>query len=455
MSDGAFFVKRYSKAPVRFVKEVLGVENLETWQEQVLTDLAQGIQRIAVSSGHGIGKTALTAWINLWFISTRPNPQIVVTANTDSQLKTKTWRELAKWHKRSKNEEWFKWTATKFFLLDSPEDWFSSAIPWSENNSEAFAGTHEKHLLYIFDEASAIADIIWEVSEGAMTTSGALWIAFGNPTRNTGKFSQCFGKFRHRWKNYRIDSREVSITDKKQIQDWIEDYGEDSDFVRIRVKGEFPRAGTNQFISSEDVNNCVEYVAEGYQEQPVVMAVDVARFGDDQSVVCIRQGRKVFELLKWRNLDLMTTASKVFELYEEWNPRLIFIDGVGVGGGVVDRLKQLLPEKYIFEVNAGHRAEEAETYYNKRAEMWGNMRAALQGGIEIPRDSELCDDLTGLEYGFDNKNRIQLEKKEDMKRRGLASPDCGDALSMTYTKRVLKEVKVKTIRRYSKGSYMG
>jgi hypothetical protein len=287
----------------------------DAWQHDILTKLGEEIRRrdradavleairVAVASGHGIGKTALIAWIILWFMSTRPNPQVVVTANTESQLTKKTWRELSKWHKRAINADWFTWSATSFKFVERPDTWFASAIPWSEHNSEAFAGTHEKHVLVIYDEGSAIADIIWEVTEGAMTTPGAMWIVFGNPTKNTGRFRECFGRFRHRWITRQIDSRTAKMASKAQIDQWIDDYGEDSDFVRIRVKGEFPRAGSNQFIASDVAEAATKYKAEGFSEFPIVMGVDVARFGDDQTVIAIRQGRRLLPLIKYRGLD--------------------------------------------------------------------------------------------------------------------------------------------------------
>lgn len=428
--DAVFIAETYFDDPVGYVKDVIGAEP-DVWQADVMNDIV-GNQRAAVASGHGIGKTALIAWILHWFISTRPDPQIVATANTKNQLDSKTWRELAKWNKQALNGAWFEHTATRFSLKDSPDTWFASAIPWTEHNSESFAGTHEEHVLVLFDEASNIASVIWDVVEGAMTTPGAKWVAFGNPTRNTGAFRECFGKFRHRWKTRQIDSRTAKMCDTQQVQKWIDDYGEDSDFVRVRVRGEFPRAGSNQFISGEYVDNCVKYRAQGFESLPKVMAVDVARFGDDNSVICRRQGRKVFPLDKFSGLDTMQLAGKVAAAINAWKPDVVVVDGVGIGAGVVDRLVMLGYKSIVVEMNGGSAPDDPVTYYNKRAECWGVMREALKVGVEIPDDRELKDDLIGPEYGFTAKQQIQLEKKEDMKRRGLPSPDCGDALSMTY-----------------------
>lgn len=434
--DAAFIATTYFSNPVGYVRDVLRADP-DVWQVDILNEAA-GNKRVAVASGHGIGKTAAIAWIVHWFISTRPDPQIVVTANTKNQLDSKTWRELAKWNKQALNADWFEHTATRFSLKDSPETWFASAIPWTEHNSESFAGTHAEHVLVIFDEASNIAQIIWDVVEGAMTTPGAKWVAFGNPTRNTGAFRECFGRFRHRWITRQIDSRTAKMCDAAQIQQWIDDYGEDSDFVRVRVRGEFPRAGSNQYISSEYVDSSVAYRAEGFESQPKILAVDVARFGDDSSVLCCRQGRKVFPLKKFKGLDTMQLADKVIEAINDLSPDAVVVDGVGVGAGVVDRLNQLGYGRLITEINGGYAPNDPITYFNKRAELWGLMREALRVGLEIPDDRELRDDLVGPEYGFTAKQQIQLEKKEDMKKRGLSSPDCGDALAMTFAVTVME-----------------
>lgn len=409
----------------------------DDWQADILRDIGSGsltVQealQIAVRSGHGIGKTALIAWLILWFMSTRPHPQIVVTANTTIQLNTKTWRELAKWHKQAINQHWFKWTATKFYHVSHPETWFAVAVPWSKERSEAFAGTHEQHVLVIYDEASAIDDVIWEVTEGVMSTTGAIWIAFGNPTRNTGRFSECFGKYRHRWITREIDSRTAKKANKAQIQQWIDDYGEDSDFVRVRVRGMEPRAGSLQFISSEVVANAMSRVILDHEVlyAPVVMGCDVARFGDDQCIITVRQGLKMHYQKTYRGIDTMQYASYIIEEMGRCHADIVFVDEGGLGAGVIDRLRQL-GYRNVIGVNFGSSATKKQ-YANKRAEMWGEMRDWLELASIID-DNELRDDLTGPEYGFNAREQYQLERKEDMKSRGLASPDKGDSLALTF-----------------------
>lgn len=410
----------------------------DTWQkaqqdrvsESILRD-PLGTVREAIASGHGIGKSAEVAWLILWAMSTRPHLNGVVTANTTTQLTTKTWRELALWHKRMINRHWFKWSATKFAHVDHPETWFCNAVPNTEHNSEAFAGLHGQHVLIIYDEASGIPDLIWQVSEGAMTDPRAMWFVFGNPTKNTGKFREIFAND-SRWTRHQIDSRTCKMTNKSEIAEQIAEYGEDSDFCRVRIKGQFPRVGSMQFISSEICDTCMlsEARYESFFQLPIVLGVDVARFGEDKTVIAVRQGRKVVELHRYRDLDTMQVAAKTVQAIREYSPTAVFVDGVGIGAGVVDRLRMLGHD--IIEVNAGVKPNDEKTYYNKRAEMWDRMRIQMTEGMDIPNDADLRKALIGIEFGYDDKERMRLERKQDMKKRGLESPDDGDAIAYTY-----------------------
>ncbi len=409
----------------------------DTWQLQQMADIHQhmvndplAIFMDATASGHGIGKSAQSAWIQLWMMSTRPHLNGVITANTFPQLKTKTWRELAVWHKRAINKHWFTWTETKFFHKDHPETWFISPIANSEHNSEAFAGQHAEHALIIYDEASAIPDKIWEVSSGVKDPR-TMWFVFGNPTQNTGRFRQCFGRQKHRWNTRHVDSREAKMPNKDELQKDVDEYGEDSDFVRVRIRGVFPRLGDEQFISSEVVEHAQKRDLEVPLGTPKILGVDVARFGDDQTVFARRHGRKLEPLIKLRGLDTMQVAARVIEEAKKNRVDVIMIDGVGLGAGVVDRCRQLGYE--VVEVLSGHAPdnENKDVVYNKRAEMWYRMRDWLDTA-DIPDDNELYDDLTQIKALYDSKHRIQLEKKSDLKKRGLASPDCADALALTF-----------------------
>ena len=428
----------------------------EPWQREVLEKLGRGLEqrdatpdeavRLAVASGHGIGKSALVAWVILWAMSTLSDTRGIVTANTEGQLRTKTWPELAKWHALSINRSWFTYTATSLQSSRPGRDrtWRVDAITWSENNTEAIAGLHNKgkRAFALFDEASSIADGVWETIEGALTDAGTdlFWLAFGNPTRTTGRFRECFagGRFAHRWQPQQIDSRSVSMTNKAQIATWVHDYGEDSDFVRVRVKGEFPRAGTMQFIDSERVAEAVSRELFKDPTAALVMGVDIARQGEDQTVIRFRRGldARSIPAVKFRVPDLMVTAGRVMELVNSYEPDAVFVDGTGIGWGVVDRLSQLgcsTVRGVDFGAGADRTdgSEAAVRYANKRAEMWGHMKEWCKFGC-LPDDRALSADLTAVDYGYDATDAIRLERKDDMRKRGLASPDDGDALALTF-----------------------
>jgi hypothetical protein len=412
----------------------------DEWQRNFLSDIAAKLRndpdanvREATASGHGIGKTTVTAWLCIWAMSTRAHLSGVVTANTMSQLSTKTWRELALWYKRAINRHWFKWSATKFWHVKDPETWFISAEPNTEHNSEAFAGRHSKYKLIIFDEASSIPDKIWEVTEGALTDPRSIWCVFGNPTRSTGRFKACFEYDSKRWGTRHVDSRTAKMTNKTELQEWIDAYGIDSDFVRVRILGLFPRFGAMQFISTEVVDTAMltEIPYEAWCLSPIVIGVDVARYGMDQSCIAVRQGRKLHEMKKYRELNTMQLSAEVIATMRQYDrAAAVFVDGVGVGAGVVDRLQML--GHPVIEVNGGSTAYDDIVFYNRTAEMWSRMRDWLKGADLPPKDSGLRLALIGREFTYDNKDRIRLERKADMRKRGLESPDEADALSHTF-----------------------
>lgn len=436
---------------------LVGVEGPREWQADVMEDIREHLEnsetryeplRIAVASGHGIGKSALISMLIDWGSDTCEDTRIVITANTEQQLRTKTWPEVLKWRNLSIARDWWKPTKTGIFSVvpGHGENWRVDAVTWSENNTEAFAGLHNigKRIIVITDESSTIADKVWEVIEGALTDEGTelIWIAFGNPTRNTGRFRECFGRFRHLWKTRHIDSRTVEGTNKKYLAELVETYGEDSDIVKVRVRGQFPSASSMQFIPTHLVEAARSRTITPPYDEPLVMGVDVARFGDDASTIYFRRGRdaKTIPPERMRQVDTMQLAARVAELQRQHGAVAIFVDEGGIGAGVVDRLKMLgvpvfgvqFGGKPLGAVNLGEGVKVA----NRRAEMWAVLRSWINDGA-IPDDQQLQDDLTGLEYGFNTRDEILLEKKEHMKERGLSSPDDGDGLALTFAMPVM------------------
>ena len=453
----------FSNDPLEFVRRVFpwGEGELklspgpEPWQTDLLMAISKGLLtpqeaiQIATTSGHGVGKSALVSWIILWAMSTLEDTVGVVTANTETQLRTKTWVQLAKWFRLFVGNELFRMTATAIFSRDPAHErtWRVDQVPWSVNNMEAFAGLHNqgKRILVVFDEASGIEDAIWETTEGALTDQNTqiLWLVFGNPTRNKGRFRECFpgGRFGHRWKHYRVDSRQVSFTNKVQIDRWIQDYGEDHDFVRVRVKGIFPRIDAESFIPYDLARSAVGRAIELPLGFPVVLGVDVGRFGDDPSVIYPRKGRDASSLPieVYASIDTQQFAMRVLNASHRHAASFIFVDEGGVGGGVVDRLREMRAPVIGVDFGSkpdGINIERGIKYANKRSEIWGGMKDWLAVGSIHERapgvDTPIVDELTGPNYAMNMREEIQLESKRDMRRRSVGSPNVADALACTF-----------------------
>lgn len=427
--------------------ELSDFDGPDQWQIDTLNAIGEKLKageitvqeaiQIAIASGHGIGKSALVSWIILWAISTYEDTKGVVTANTENQLKTKTWAELAKWYRLCITKHWFELTATAIFSRDPNHEktWRVDMVPWSERNTEAFAGLHNKgkRILLIFDEASAINDLIWEVSEGALTDSNTeiIWCCFGNPTQNIGRFRECFGKFRHRWITRQIDSRTVKMTNKAQLQKWVDDYGEDSDFVRVRVRGVFPSASSNALIGPEEVEAAMKrhYSADKYEFAGKVLGVDVARQGDDSSVIIKRQGLAAFPARVLRIPDTMLLAGQVGQDIMAWQADGVFVDETGgYGAGVIDALRQT--KFNPIGVHFSGKPIDAR-YFNKRSEMWFEMVNWIKAGGALPDDPELAEELCAATYTFQG-DKFRLCDKDDIKELIGRSPDKADALALTF-----------------------
>ena len=449
------FIAGFTQDPLGFVLaafewgqgELKNFAGPDEWQREILTDIGKRLRdgrinaseavQVAVASGHGIGKSALVSWLILWAIATHEDTKGVVTANTENQLKTKTWAELAKWFRLCLVKHWFELTATALFSRDQAHEktWRIDMVPWSERNTEAFAGLHNKgkRILLVFDEASAIPDLIWEVSEGALTDSDTeiIWCCFGNPTLNTGRFRECFGRFRHRWATRQIDSRTVAMTNKAQLQKWVDDYGEDSDFVRVRVRGVFPSSSANALLGPDEVESAMSrhYDVTQYEFAAKILGVDVARQGDDSSVIFPRQGRVAFKPRMLRIPDTMLVAQQVGLSMDKWKPDAVFVDSTGgYGVGVVDALRQI--NKSPIEVYFSGRALDPR-YFNKRSEMWFEMAKWVKDGGALPRDQELAEELIAATYTFQG-DKFRLGDKDDIKDLIGRSPDKADALALTF-----------------------
>jgi len=442
-----------SDDPLAFVNLAFPDIKPEKWQREVLEHIGNTLQEnarldrwkavmIATASGNGIGKSALLAWIILWGLIAFEDTLSVVTAGSEAQLRTRLWGELSKWHSRLPKalRDQFTLTATALFATAAERTWRCDARPWTERNKEAFSGLHnfQKRVLVIFDECSMIPDTIWDATSAMLSDTGTeiVWACFGNPTRNSGRFPMLFppGKFADMWKYFRVDSRQVSLTDKAAIEEKLSFYGPESNYARSHVYGLFPLATATQLIPVDVVEAAaVRRDALAHPSDAVIIGVDVASgHGTDVSVAAVRKGHdaRSYGQHKFPGVDPIALSYEVAALANKVGADAVHVDATGVGEGTAARLRELgLP---VHPVYLGSRAPSQGDVRcaNMRAYCWTMMAAWVKVGA-IVNDAELKAQLCAPEYG-ESAQGLVIEKKEHMRERGLASPDCADALSLTF-----------------------
>jgi hypothetical protein len=427
----------------------------DVWQTEFLTRLGQHVKqrrfnghdavapiRMAVSSGHGIGKSVLVAWLVNWIMSTRPHCQGTVSANTFTQLETKTWAAIQRWTKLCLTGHWFLVTSNRMYHPSYKESWFVAPQSSREENSEAFAGQHaaDSTSFYLLDEDSAIPDVIHDVAEGGLTDGEPMTFRFGNPTRNSGSFYQaCFGSARDRWDTVIVDSRTSKFSNKALIQEWIDDYGEDSDFVRVRVRGLPPSASDAQFIDATRVYAAQKRAVHVLPDEPLVAGVDVSGGGSAWTVCRFRRGadarslppiRITGQATRDRNHVIAILAERLRDQHPERKIAAMFIDSA-FGSPIVERL-HVLGYENVHEVNFGGESPNPHQA-NMRAFIWNKQKDWLLTGAIPEKDVRLESDLTGPGFHLNKKDQLVLESKQSMVERGVASPDDGDALALTFT----------------------
>lgn len=428
----------------------------EEWQRELLQDLGKHIEdnmdrrdlgldmevwRSAIASGHGIGKSAIVAWLIYFLMSTRADTRGAVTASTQFQLEDKTWPELAKWHALAINSHWFKWTATTFSFAAYPEEkqknYRTTAASVSEHNTEAFAGLHNegKTVFVIFDEASGVFSKIWSVAEGALTDGEAFFFAFGNPTKPDGEFADCFDKHQGMYRTRHIDSRSVRFTNKNALNDILRKYGEDSDEAKIRVLGKFPSSSMDNFIPAEAVDLARERESHYDPGAALIMGVDGSRTQTgDKFRISYRQGRdarsrRSIEFPGMRSIEAYRIVSAEAD---KTRPDAIVIEGSGPTTGLIDLLRAA---RYpVFEVYPGAPSNIIERYQNNRAEWWDAMREWLWTEGVLPEECpNLRRELISVRFGTQRQTqKMFIESKKDMADRGLPSPDEADSLMLTF-----------------------
>lgn len=455
----------YAEHPVEFVIDIIGAT-----PDDIQADILQSVQdnpMTSVRSGHGIGKSTVEAWTVIWFIATRPFPKIPCTAPTQHQLYDILWAEISKWLRNSPCLSTdLVMQSEKFFMRGHKEEWF--AVPRTASKPDALQGFHAEDVLFIIDEASGVSDAIFEPVLGAMSTEGARLLMCGNPTQLSGFFYDSHHKNRASYKTFHIDGRTSSRVSKEFVDTIRNMYGEDSDVFRVRVAGEFPLAENDIFIPLPVIERSIA-TEPPQRPHPFLIHIgcDVARFGDDKTVITYRVD-EVLKIYRKRNgQDTMKTADDIVELGMQLaeryhlnpgndDPIAVKVDDGGVGGGVVDRLRQmkrLNPENLwwleVFPTHFGVTIQHKH-YHDSTTYMMAVVKKLLtphdeEGNAKpveliLPNDDDLVAQLSGRKYELTDKSRIRVESKKVMKSRGLPSPDEADSvllacLPVTFSKK--------------------
>ena len=468
-------------SPVAFAREVLGVE-LWAKQVEVLNALTEH-RRVAVKAGNGLGKGFCAAVALLWFIHAHQDAAIALsTAPTFRQVRHILWRQIRRLYRPAAETLGGKMLDTRWELSDD-----RYAMGLSADSADQFQGFHSPNVFIVVDEAEGVGDEIYEAIESVMTSADPLLLLIGNPTTMTGAFRRAFHEERQIYRAITIsalDSPNVQagrvvipgLTTSRWLEERREIWGEENPVYRARVLGEFPEQGENTLLKLSDVEAATRRphpspfpggegtqnplpiegeeisklplpLGEGWGEgvtprttasslpsdggEDVILAVDVARFGDDRSVILRRRGDCVEDIRVLRQMDTMQLAGWVSAAIRECHPAQVYVDEIGVGAGVVDRLREL--GHPVRGVNVAHKARQDGLFVNLRAEGYWTLRQRFASGqISIPADNQLVGELAALRYGYDSQGRIKMESKDDIRKRGLPSPDKADALMLAF-----------------------
>jgi len=429
------FTQRYARSPTLFVREVLGVEPLD-YQAEFLEAIASGERKISIRSGHGTGKSTAASWAMLWYFLMHYPNKVVVTAPTSSQLFDALFAEMKRWINELPDafKEVLNVKSDRVEHTAAPSEMFISARTSRAETPEALAGVHSEHVMLIVDEASGVPEQVFEAAAGSMSGHNATTIMLSNPTRSSGTFFESQNRLADSWWTRRWSCVDSPLVSDEFVEEMRLRYGEDSNAFRIRVLGEFPQADDDTIIPFHLVETATHRDIEGDSDLPSVWGLDVSRFGNDKTALCKRQGSVVTEIRSWAGLDLMQTVGRVVAEYEALlpskQPREILVDSIGLGSGVVDRLREIgLPVRGI---NVAEAPSMGGTYLNLRSELWFKTKAWFEDrACRLPKDDQLVAELTGIRYSFTSSGKMKAESKDEMRKRGLASPDLADALCLT------------------------
>ena len=429
------FIKKYRNDPVSFVRNVFKAEPDE-WQTEFLEAISDNNRRISVRSGHGVGKSTAASWAMLWYLLTRYPVKVVVTAPTSSQLFDALFAEIKRWVKEMPPalSELLEVKSDRIELKPSPTEAFISARTSRAEQPEALQGIHSDNVMLVADEASGVPESVFEAAAGSMSGHSAVTVLLGNPVRGSGYFFETHNRLKDEWFTLHVNCEKSKRVSKEFVREMAIKYGEESNAYRVRVLGEFPLADDDTMIPFSVVEQAMNRDIEVDKFASMTYGIDVARFGSDKSALAKKKGNVITEVKKWRGLDLMQLVGAIKAEYDseepEDRPLNIYIDSIGLGSGVVDRLREMgMP---VVGINVSESPAMKNAYINLRGELWGKMKNWLeQRNCVLPKDDDLLADLTAPRYTFNSSGKLRVESKEEMKKRGLASPDLADACILT------------------------
>jgi len=447
-------LERWYSDPLAFVTELWDVKP-EPWQITALNAVRDN-ERVSVRSGHGVGKTTLEAWATLWFLLTRKPALVVATANSQDQLRDVVFRTIGQWAARLPQplRGEIDVTSERVWIKSAPQENYGVARTASKEKPEALQGFHEKNMLFIMEEASGIPNEVVEVGQGALSTPGAKLLMCGNPTRNSGYFYDSFHKLKDSFCRIHVSSEDVERA-RGHIQDIIDRYGLESNQYRVRVLGEFPLEGDDILIPLHLVEAASQRPVHILNEYRPVWGVDPARFGDDRTALAKRRGNTLLEPINsWSNYDTVQSAKFVLEQYESTStddrPYEILVDEIGIGAGVLDRLREEgLPAR---GVNVAERPSNVPRFRRLRDELWWRAREWFeQRNCQIPDHAEFISEISDVTYEVDPGGKVVVEPKDKMKERVGKSPDLADAFVLTFGGG-LEKIEEHAIDRYRRAS---
>ena len=434
-NDLVAMIAQFRDDPRFFVQAVLGATP-QRWQAEALDAIAKH-DKVAIKSGHGVGKTAFESWVVLWWLLTHYPCKAAVTANSAHQLSDVLWTEIDRWARNMPQafKDLLDFKSDKI-ALKGASDSFAVARTSRRENPESLAGFHSPHMLFVIEEASGVPNVIFETASGALSTPGAKIIMCGNPTRSDGYFYDAFHSDREKWHCMTVSCEDGDYVDPKFITDMAEKYGESSNVFRVRVLGEFPTQSDDVLLPLHLVEDATHRDVEAGPTTPVTWGLDVARFGSDRSALAKRQGNVLIEPIKtWQNKDLMELAGIVLAEHDavpySMRPQAIYIDAIGLGAGLADRLRELdLP---AVAVSVSETASLKDRFNRLRDELFWSAREWFEArDCKIPSDDTLISELTGIRYKYLSSGKLKIESKDEMKKRGQRSPDVADAFVLTF-----------------------